>query len=137
KCGSGGGGACSASNQNTMSGLGFQPGVVLFTSVQEEAANLTNPIVQSMWGFGASDGTHETSSAIYEKDCGATNCISVVWGVDSATKAFTKMNYQAGASDTVAPVVEAQADVTINSDGFVVNWSPNDSAATEILYVAI
>jgi hypothetical protein len=56
--------------------------------------------------------------------------VSVVAGLDSTTKAFTKAN-----NDT--STVEAQADITMNSGGFTVTWSTNNTAMTEILYLAL
>jgi hypothetical protein len=131
KCSSTGG----CSNQNAISGLGFQPGAVIMTSVQETNANLTNPIANSMYGFGASDGTHVASSALTDADCAGSNCTSSVWGIDSTTDAFIKVN-NVGTS-TTAPTVDARGAVAMNSDGFTVTWSPNDTATTEILYLAL
>jgi len=126
KCSSTGG----CSNQNAISGLGFQPGVVLLTSVQNTTS--ASPVANSMYGFGASDGTNEASSAITDADAVAT---SSVWGIDSSTKAFTKVNNVGTAS--VAPTVDAQADIAMNATGFTVTWSPNDTATTEMLYLAL
>jgi len=126
KCSSSGG----CSNQNAISGLGFQPGVVIMTSFQTTTS--ASPIANSMFGFGASDGTNEASSALTDADAVGT---SSVWGIDSSTKAFTKVNNVGTAS--VAPTVDAQGDVTMNSGGFTVTWSANDTATTEILYLAL
>ncbi len=123
KCSSTGG----CSNQNAISGLGFQPGAVILTSVQD--VTQASPVGGGRYGFGASDGTNEGSIAIEDLDC-ASNCTSVVSGLDSTTKAFTKANNDTG-------TVEAQADITMNAGGFTVAWSPNDTATTEILYIAL
>jgi hypothetical protein len=130
KCSSTGG----CSNLNALTGFGFQPSAVMLTSVQ--AATTGAPFAGSMYGFGASDGTNQASSAITDADNASTSPVgtSTVWGVDSTTKAFTKVN-NVGTS-TVAPTIDAQATVAMTADGFTATWAPNDATTTEMLYIA-
>lgn len=109
-----------------ITGVGFQPDFVIFSSFQESAQ--ANPIPHSYFGFGASDGTTEGSSTISDTDALTQ---SDVHSRDASTKAFTKSNNQDG-------FVDASADlVSMDSNGYTLDWTTNDASATEILYLAL
>src|SRR6185295_17406587 len=79
-------------------------------------------------GIGASDGTTEGAAAFQDADAlvGTTD----VENFDSISKAFAKV-------DNAVSLVDAEADLTsLDADGFTLNWTTNDFAATEMLYVA-
>lgn len=109
-----------------ITGVGFKPGAVLFTSVQD--VTQAAPVAHARFGLGASDGTTDGASTFEDLDASAT---SDVGGTDKATKAFIKVNNSTS-------TVNAEADVTtMGVDGFTLNWTTNDAVATEILYLAL
>ena len=116
-----------SSGGQSIAGMGFSPGAVLLTSVQ----NVTQaaPVAQNRLGLGAADSAFQQgSSAIADQDNQATTSI---WGTDSTTSAFVKSNNATGTID--ARAVLASMDV----DGFTLDWTTNDAVATQILYLAL
>ncbi|MEP6593303.1 MAG: hypothetical protein ABJC51_06400, partial [Acidobacteriota bacterium] len=115
-----------APQSQSLTGLGFQPGVVLFTSMQD--ITRAAPVAHSRFGIGASDGTTEGASAITDQNGVATTSVRAV---DKTTKAYI-------VADTNNSTIGAEADLTsLDSDGFTLNWTTNNAVATEILYLAL
>jgi len=110
----------------TIAGIGFAPSLVFLTSMQD--LTRANPVAQGRLGLGASDGTSEASSAAHD----ANNlAVTSADGIDKASKVFVKINNN-------AQLINAEADFTsMNPDGFTLNWSTNDGAATQMLYLAL
>ena len=78
------------------------------------------------YGIGASDGTTEGSSAFFSADNVSPTSVD---GLDKTSKVFLKMN---------TPPVDAEADLTsLDANGFTLNWTLNDGAATQIGYWAL
>jgi len=124
-------GCSSGCPTNTIGGLAFQPSVVILTSFQD--ITQASAVANSRFGFGVSDGTNEASAALTDFDAASS---SNVWAIDKTTKAFIKVNNN-NASNGTAPVIDAEADVTMNSNGFTATWTTNDTVATEMLYLAL
>lgn len=117
-------GAAPASQSIT--GLGFKPAFVLFSSAQSTSS--TTAATHARFGIGASDGTTSGASAWQDADAGAAASAD---GVDKTTKAFIKVN-----NDT--QTVDAEASLTsFDSGGFTLSWTTNDAVATEICYLAL
>jgi hypothetical protein len=105
---------------------GFQPGALLLASFQTTAQTSGTAVSTGSIGLGASDGTHEASSAVV-----ADNGVSTasVEGIDKASKVFIKMN--------TAPL-DAEADLaSFGASGFNLNWTTNDATASQICFVAL
>ncbi len=110
----------------SIAGVGFRPGVVLLTSAQDVTRG--GPVAESRFGLGASDGTTQGSIAIADRN-GSNN--SKVDGLDKTSKVFLKDN------NTITAVADAEADlVSLDGDGFTLNWTTNDAVQTEVLYLA-
>jgi hypothetical protein len=110
----------------SVTGLGFQPRVVLLSSFMDVAQ--ANPVTQSRFGFGASDANTQGTSTYSDADAvGTTN----VKGIDKTSKAFVKVNNN-------TPAIDAEANLTsMDGDGFTLNWTTNDAVATQMLYLAL
>ena len=75
--------------------MGFSPGAVLLTSVQNVAAGA--PVDHNRLGLGAADSAfHQGSSALADEDGLAT---TTTWGTDTTTSAFVKSNNGTGSID--------------------------------------
>ncbi|MBI3741589.1 MAG: hypothetical protein HY257_07525 [Chloroflexi bacterium] len=110
----------------SVTGVGFQPRVVMLSSFQDVAQ--ANPVVQSRFGIGASDANAEGSSAY--SDANAVNTTNVK-SIDKTSKAFMKVNNNTS-------TIDAEADLTsMDADGFTLNWTTNDAVATQMLYLAL
>jgi hypothetical protein len=110
----------------TVSGLGLWPQLVLLASAQMPASMSADGDAGRM-GFGASDGTR--SFAVAHGDEAGVNP-SQVSSIQTANAAFIKSDQ--------ASVTEALATVSALSSGaFTLSWIPNDSVATQVLYVAL
>ncbi len=109
----------------TVSGVGFQPNVVMLASVQD--ITRAAPVAHGRLGLGASDGSTQGASAITDTNGQNT---SVVNAIDKTSKAFVKVDSNAA--------VNAEANLTsLNADGFTLNWTTNDAVQTEMLYLAL
>jgi hypothetical protein len=107
---------------------GFHPGAVFFSSYQSIAQTAAVSIAQTRLGIGASDGTHEGSSAIAVTD-GVTP--TNVDGIDKVSKVFMKV-------DNATSTVDAEGDLTsFDATGFTLNWTKNDAVATQICFLAL
>ena len=114
-----------ATAAQSIGGVGFTPGLVLLTSVQNTTQS--TPQTQTYFGIGASDGTNQGSTALYDANNVST---SNVGDIDNTTNIFMKVNNS-------TPTLNAEAGLTgMNSNGFALNWTTNDAVATEILYLA-
>ncbi len=110
----------------SVAGMPFSPGAVLLASVQHVTAGA--PVVQNRLGLGAADSAfHQGSSALTDEDGQATTNI---WGTDTTTSAFVKSDNGTGSID--ARAVLASFDV----GGFTLDWTTNDTVATQIAYLA-
>ena len=107
-------------------GVGFQPSVVLLSSFQNTTQ--ANPVANTRLGLGASDGSTQGSSAFTDTD---TLDPTQVDGIDKTSKVFMKV-------DNNTPSITAEADLaTMDSNGFTLRWTTNDAVATEMLYLAL
>ncbi len=107
--------------------VGFKPGMVFLTSVQD-AAEAGIAVDHARFGIGASDGAHEASSAMSDTTALTTAAASAV---DSTDGAFLKM-------DNATRTVDAKASLaSFDPDGFTMSWSTNDAVATQVCYLAI
>jgi hypothetical protein len=85
-------------------------------------------IATARLGIGASDGTHEGSSAISVSDNVATTNVD---GVDKVSKVFMKM-------DNATMTIDAESDLTsFDATGFTLNWTKNDAVTTQICFLAL
>ncbi|CAB1057424.1 Beta-galactosidase (EC [Olavius sp. associated proteobacterium Delta 1] len=109
-----------------VTGVGFQPSLVLLASFMNTTQ--ASPVVDSEFGVGASDGTSEGSAGLRDEDAQADTDTD---GIDKTSKVLVKL-------DTTTSSIDAEADLTsLDSDGFTLNWTTNDATATEILYLAL
>jgi hypothetical protein len=94
-----------------------------YQTTAQAAGTLTST---GSFGIGASDGTNEASSAVVADDNVSTASVE---GIDKTSKVFLKMN--------TAPV-DAEADLaSFGPTGFTLNWTTNDSTASQICFVAL
>lgn len=110
----------------SVTGVGFTPRLVLLQSFQSSAN--TAVIGNSYYGIGASNLARQASSAIED-----TNDLSPssVHSIDKASKVFIKVDDQ-------NQVIQAEANLaSMDTDGFTLDWTTNDAAATQMLYVAL
>jgi hypothetical protein len=115
----------SAPASQSVTGVGFQPRAVLLSSFQDVAQ--VNPVVNTHYGIGASDATTEGSSSYTDMDAQKPTNVK---GIDKTSKAFMKVNNN-------TPAIDAEADLTsMDADGFTLNWTTNDTVATQALYLA-
>jgi MYXO-CTERM domain-containing protein len=109
-----------------IAGLGFRPGVLLLSSVQD--VRRLAPTAQSRFALGASDGTDQVSSAVSDAN-GVSPTVASAF--DRQDRAFIKADSERG---------PAEAEATLGgftSDGFSLTWAPNDRVATQIAYLAL
>jgi uncharacterized repeat protein (TIGR01451 family) len=108
-----------------LTGVGFRPEALVLSS-WNRAAN-TGDQASLNWGLSVSDGSHQSALAALDLD---NTQPSFVRGLNKTTKLFSKMS-NAGA-------VDAEADLTsLDADGFTLNWTANDSVASQMLYLAL
>jgi hypothetical protein len=78
------------------------------------------------YGLGASDGTHQGSSAFVSANNASPTTADAI---DKTSKAFIKMN---------TPPVDAEADLTsFDPSGFTLNWTMNDGVASQVGFWAL
>lgn len=105
--------------------VGFTPKAALFTTKRGGA--LAGPEQHAIRALGASDGTNERATGQIDFDTADPTQADAIW---SNTKAILDV--------TGGPSVGAEADLTsFDSDGFTLNWTTNDTIASEILYLAL
>ncbi len=110
----------------TITGVGFTPTFVWFSSFMDTAEGA--PVDEARYGVGASDGTTEGSSTF--QDTNNLNTTSVD-SIDKTSKVFMKV-------DNNTPTINAEADFTsFTATGFTINWTTNDNVATQILYFVL
>jgi hypothetical protein len=107
---------------------GFRPGVVFLSSYQTTAQTASVHGTHARLGIGASDGPHEGSSAMASADNASPSNVD---GYDRTSKVFLKV-------DSTSLMTDAEADFTsFDANGFTLNWTKNDTTATQICYVAL
>lgn len=104
--------------------VGFTPGAVLFRSVQ--ATTQASVVANDRSGLGAGDGVRQGSVTAQNANRTPTQASSV----DDVTAAFTKVDNDTGA-------VDARGALSMLDGGFSLRWTTNDSAATEVLWLAL
>jgi hypothetical protein len=110
----------------TVTGIGFTPTFLMFSSFMDTAE--ATPVAEGRYGIGASDGTTEGSSTFQDTNGLGTTSVD---SIDKTSKIFVKV-------DNNTPTINAEADFTsFNSDGFTVNWTTNDNVATQIVYFVL
>jgi hypothetical protein len=118
----------SSTGSHSVSGLGFQPKLVFFSSVN----TATNSGVQNAanLSIGAAN-----ASAQFSTYMGGTYSTSPI----DASSSFNRSNVITLMSpDHSTPTLNAQASLTsLNSTGFTLDWTTANATATEVYYVAI
>lgn len=110
----------------TVTGVGFTPTFVFFSSFMDVAQG--TPVAQGRYGQGASDGTTEGSSTFLDTDGQGTTSVD---SIDKTSKVFVKV-------DNNTPTINAEADLTaFTTTGFTLNWTTNDNVATQIVYFVL
>jgi hypothetical protein len=116
----------SAGATQAITGLGFKPGAVFFSSAQDVAQ--TGGTSESRHGLGASDGVTQTSCALNDSNNVSR---SVANAIDKTGKVFMKM-------DNGTKTIEAEASLaSFDSDGMTLNWTTNDAVPTQITWFAL
>ena len=111
----------------SVTGTGFTPKTVLFSSVGIGAPS-TAPDVGSLWSLGATSAAASKGIAIRDNDALATTSAQGY----QANKAVASLNR------ATASTVAFEADLTtLDSSGFTLNWTTNDANPHEICYIAI
>jgi hypothetical protein len=106
---------------------GFQPRSVLFLNQDNSAS--TSPLSQASWGMGATDGITSRAGHLFDLDNVTPTKAKAVSLNDRATT---------GSIGVGATTITASAALaSLDSDGFTLNWNPNDTGTTEILYMAL
>jgi hypothetical protein len=106
--------------------LPFTPGAVFLSSYQIPAQSAAVRESQCSWGVGASDGTHEGSSAIVDTDAVS---LTDVDALDKTSKAFIKMNN---------PPMDAEAHMaSFDPSGFTLSWTTNDPVPSQMCFLAL
>jgi hypothetical protein len=110
----------------TVSGVGFEPEVVLVASRQRVASPGSER--SNNLSFGASDGTRSAAVAIRaEYGVSPTNTVTRVLPTGLGVK-----------MDNAAGDIEALATLTrFTPDGYEVTWSPNDGVPSQNVYLAL
>jgi hypothetical protein len=107
------------------SAFGFRPAALLLASDAQTAnANATD---HNRFAIGASDGTNEAAALWTDTDNLATTSVDAR---HTASKAIVKV-------DNNTTTVDAEADATLDADGFTLAWTTNDAVATRLHYWAI
>lgn len=109
-----------------VTGVGFEPGSVMFASF----ANVATTSVQTHGAIamGAADGTNERSTLMVDEDGQSV----------SDAKCIFKNDKVLMLQDTTTGSIDAEADLTsMDADGFTLNWTTNDAVADQILYLAL
>lgn len=115
--------ALSATTKAT-SGLGFQPTGLMF--MHRHLTSSTTTDAHNRLGFGAYDGTNERHFATGDLDAvGTTEC----YNHRSTTKSLVM-------ADNNTPAVDAEADLSFDSDGFTADWTTADAVARVFGYIA-
>jgi hypothetical protein len=113
----------------SVTGVGFKPGLVLLASVDDiaQSSGVSQPNANLM--TGASDGKSQASAAIEDIDNVAPSKAS---GADDSTRVFDELRSPS------AGVGDAQATLaSLDPDGFSLGWTATDSSATRICYWAL
>lgn len=111
-----------------VTGVGFEPGSVLLSSVG--AASSTSIASTAAWALGGGDGSNERSVAQRDGDGLGTTEADSIWHND---KVFVQERTNSG-----GPTTDEEADLTsLDADGFTLNWTTNGGLPTEILYLAL
>lgn len=109
----------------SVTGVGFQPDVVLFSTVQ--ANSTTQTIAGGRWGIGAANSTNEGTSAQINPGSATPPDYHAI---DKTDKVLVKV-------DNDTRTIDAEADLaSMDTDGFTLNWTTNDSEPTEVVFVA-
>ena len=107
---------------------GFRPGAVLFSSYQAPAQTAAAGVAHARLGIGASDGLQQGCSAMAAADNASPTNVD---GIDKTSKAFMKI-------DNTSMTIEAEADLmSFDATGFTLSWTRNDTAATQIPFLAL
>lgn len=117
--------ATSTGNQEVNFSSGFTPKVVFFYGVQTTAA-ATFTALRSQW-FGATDGTRSWCVAWASDDAaGSSNC------------GFASYSTPLVISSDGTPTVDGVASiVSLDADGFTINWSNAPTSAVIVHYLAL
>lgn len=107
-----------------VSGLGFQPKLLLLGGVQAPAS--AAPASQAMFSFGASDGVAQAATALF---CSNGINPGAAVGLDRSTSAYAQ--FASGGLVTSASVT------ALTPDGFGLSWAPNDTNPAELVYLAL
>ena len=117
--------ATSTGNQAT-TGVGFTPTGLFLTSVNQASATTVGDNLRHSIGFGVSSSDRRS---IWGGD--RDNVADAIADHDSDTTKIIKMMTEG------TPTTDAAADlVTLDSDGFTLNWTTADATARQILYMA-
>lgn len=121
--------ATGTGNQST-TGIGFKPAGILLSSFNNVTS--TSVLTNMRWSLGMATSASARASIWSGSVAGATNQSLTDQNNDS-TKTLRMMT-AAGAGN---PTTQAIADlVSMDSDGFTLNWSTADATAREITYLA-
>jgi hypothetical protein len=110
----------------SVTGVGFQPKVVIFFSTGQAAVGTD---INAMAGYGFATGSaNERAIAIAQDDADTS-------GDPNARQSQTRTIIVLHPD---APELRAEAELTsFDADGFTLNWTTNDASATIIHYVAL
>lgn len=109
------------------SSFGFAPAAVLLASFQNPAT--TSQLAHGRATFGASDGTGQQASVSQMENAQTDQANAADEAIDLTSVAYRKV-------DNLTQTTDAEGTVSLDSDGFTLNLTTNDSDADEILYIA-
>jgi hypothetical protein len=126
--------ACPAPCLEPVTGLGFQPSMVLFASWMTTSS--TSPATNARWGFGATDDTNEAATTVDDEN-NVGGSLKTVTGSREDVYAFEVLD-SSNLSPTARGDIQNGTGGSFDSDGFTMDWTTNsDNVATEITYLAL
>lgn len=118
----------STGNKST-TGIGFQPSAIIFQTIAQAASSSVQDNARENVGVGVSSSSRFSMFAGAKHNVNPSNSSQN----QDTTKVIKMMT-----ESTSSPTTEAAADlVSMDSDGWTLNWTTADATAREIIYFAI
>jgi hypothetical protein len=122
---------CPAPCNQTISGLGFQPALALFSSFM--TTTQATPVASARVGFGATDNTTQGEASLDD-----ANGISTTFAFSEEFTETFDVNDNDTGSLFARGQIKSGTGGSFNADGFTIDWTTNlDNVATEMLYVVM
>jgi hypothetical protein len=128
---------CTAPCNQSITGIGFTPGAVLFAGWQTTASGALSPTTNGRFGFTASDSTNEASMEIDDANGRAlSNTVTTIANSADFLETVDIMD-----NDTTSLFqrgrIKSGTGGSFDASGFTIDWTTNSATATEINYLAL